>query len=118
MATDVFINPKSLVTYKELEVILGMKSSKIRELVKKKRFPAPKALHSKQGKVAKRYWVYSDILDWLKHKDEGKVYSDEGKMTHPQCFWGERQSLRMRKIRKRETVGRRSTTYGDPIEDN
>ena len=76
---EYYVNPKSLVSYKELEMILKINRTTISALIKEGRFPKPFQVLNRNDKFAKKFWVYQDIIDFINDKQNGleKIYQDQ-----------------------------------------
>jgi len=74
-----YVNPKSLVSYKELEIILKINRSTILGLIREGKFPKPFQVLNRNDKFAKKFWVYQDIIDFINDKQNGldKVYQEQ-----------------------------------------
>lgn len=76
---EFYVNPKSLVNYKELEMILKINRTTIKALLKEGKFPKPFKVLNRNDRFAKKFWVYQDIIDFINDKQNGleKVYQEQ-----------------------------------------
>lgn len=69
--TEYFINPKSLVSYKEIMQILRLDRKTIIKLSKENRFPKPVTIIGKESPYCKKLWVYQDIMNFIDNARAG-----------------------------------------------
>ena len=80
-----YINPKSLVTFKELVVIIKLSRSTINNLIKQDLFPKPiRVTNTKNTSKQKRLWLYQDIIDFLNNVENKKYIKYENQRERAQ----------------------------------
>ena len=65
-----FINPKSLVCIKDLELILKVSKGTIYRMLRKNLFP--KCIKITNGRTRKKLWLYQDIIDFISNVENEK----------------------------------------------
>lgn len=88
LPTEYYINPKSLITLKEIPAILKISISTISKLIKNKNFPPNVRICGERsvGRCAKKLYVYQEVMDFIEMtKKEGALpkYEETTKTNKP-----------------------------------